>query len=404
MIVSLVIRRMLLGALTLVALALVAYGFIPKPIDVDQAMITQGSLLETVNEEGKTRIKDRYDVLAPLSGQLLRIDLHAGDQVIAGKTILAVIEPSDPSLLDARMLAESEARVNAALAGQMRATALQEGARAAADLADVDYNRAEKLHGTRSVSQEQFDALYHRRRLAKEELRSAEFAVQIAKYEIDVAKAALLSAKAKEGSERGFTLVSPIDGKVLKVNRESAGAVMVATPLLQLGNPSDLEVEIDVLSRDASRMQPGCRVMLGELGRPAQWEGRIRQIEPQAFTKISALGVEEQRVNVIVDFLHPSEVPGRLGDGYSLETRIIVWSGSDIVKVPSASLFRLDHGWGVYVVEDGQANLRDVKVGHTDGRETEVIEGLSVDEKVVLYPSDRIADGGRVRPRQSPIP
>ncbi len=400
MILSLFARRMLLGILVLLALALVAYGFIPKPIDVDLAPITRGGLLETVNEEGKTRIKDRYDVLAPLSGQLLRIDLHAGDQVISGKTVLAVIEPSDPSLLDARMLAESEARVNAALAGQMQATALQERARAAADLADIDFNRAEKLHGTRSVSQEQFDALYHRRRLAKEELRSAEFAVQISKYEIDVAKAALMSARVKEGNDRRFTLLSPIDGKVLKVVRESAGAVMVATPLLQLGNPADLEVEIDVLSRDASRMEPGCRVMLGELGRPAQWEGRIRRIEPQAFTKISALGVEEQRVNVIVDFLQPSEVQGRLGDGYALETRIVVWRGNDVVKVPSASLFRLHHGWGVYVVDDGQAKLREVKVGHTDGRETEVIEGLAVDENVVLYPSDRIVDGGLVRDRQ----
>jgi HlyD family secretion protein len=390
---------MLLGVLMLVAMALVAYGFFPKPIDVDEESITRGELLETVNEEGKTRIKERYDVLAPLSGQLLRIDLHAGDEVVAGKTVLAVIEPSDPSLLDARTLAESEARVNAALAGQMRAVALQERARAAADLADIDFNRAEKLHGTGSVSQEQFDAFFHRRRLATEELRSAEFAVQIAKYETDVAKAALLSAQAKEGSERRFTLLSPIDGKVLKVIRESAGAVMVTTPLLQLGNPADLEVEIDVLSRDASRMTPGCLVRLGELGRPAAWEGRIRQIEPQAFTKISALGVEEQRVNVIVDFLQPSEVLGRLGDGYALETKIVVWSGSNIVKVPSASLFRLNHGWGVYVVDNGHARLREVKVGHTDGRETEVVEGLTVDEKVVLYPSDRVTDSGRVRPR-----
>lgn len=389
-------------AVGLVVLGAIVYAFLPAPVDVDVAVVTRGLLQVTVDHEGKTRIKEKYVVSSPLAGRLLRVEIHPGDVVTAGKSMLTAIEPTDPALLDARARAEAEARVKAAEASRKRALAAVERDKEAHESTAHDYDRAKRLRATQAIAHEEFDKAEHKERMAAEELRVAQFAALIAEFELEQARAALLRTQPREGSDADawrFGIRSPITGKVLRVFQESATVVTPGTRLIELGDPTDLECEIDVLSTDAVKIVPGAKVLLEHWGGEYPLLARVRVIEPSAFMKVSALGVEEQRVWVIADFVDPPAKRKTLGDGYRVEARIVAWEGEDVLKVPAGALFRHADDWAVFVAENGRGYLRPVHVGKSNGQEAEVLDGLQVGDVVILHPSDRIKNDIGITPR-----
>jgi HlyD family secretion protein len=396
-------RRLLLQmAVGVFAGALLAYSFWPRPVEVDVAQASRGSLRVTVDEDGKTRIKERYVVSAPLAGRLQRIGLRPGAPVLAGQTLLAVIEPGDPALLDDRSRAEAEARVKAAEAGRKQAVSKLERSRVAYNLAIRELQRIRQMAIGRETTYQELEAAEHRERMAQEDMKAAQFAQQIADFELDLARAALKrSNPSSPGDADGwrFEVRAPISGRVLRVFQESSVIVTPGKELLEVGDPRDLEVEIDVLSSDAVKIAPGAKVFLEHWGGDKPLSGQVRLVEPSGFMKRSALGVEEQRVNVIIDFVDPPEKRSRLGDAYRVEARIVIWSANDVLKVPSGCLFRRGNDWAVFAVQDGSAQLRRVTVGRNNALETEITSGLEDGAVVILHPGDKIQPGIRVVPR-----
>lgn len=390
----------ILGALLLAALA---YAFAPRPVPVDLTNVARGPLQVTVDEDGRTRIKERYIVSAPLAGQLRRIEVHAGDAVLAGETLLAVIEPTEPELLDPRARAQLEARLHAAEAEFQLASPRTARTRAALELAQAELGRATTLSEQNALSKQELDRAREAARAAGEDLKSAIYAGQISGFEVEQARAALMRTSAPTRPGEGIwdlTIKSPVSGRVLRVLHEDAGVVAPATALLEIGDPADLEVEIDVLSTDAVRVRPGARVQFSHWGGEATLEGRVRVVEPAGFLKISALGVEEQRVNIIADFLTPAEQRRALGDAYRVEARIVVWEGENVLKIPVGALFHSGGDWAVFLAQHGRAQLIRVVVGHSNGRETEIIQGLSVGDEVVIHASDKVGDGVSISARK----
>lgn len=379
-----------------------AYAFVPRPSPVDTAPVTRGPLAVTVHQDGRTRIKERYVVSTPLSGRLLRVTLHPGDPVEAGKTQLTALDPTDPELLDPRTQAQAEARVKAADMTRQQAVPLLEQARTTHTFARTELERARDLYRDRTVSHQELDNAEQKEFAAAAGLRAAQFAVQIADYELELARAALMRSNPREGPNGNsghFPIVAPISGRVLRVFQESSAVVPAGARLLELGDPSDLEVEIDVLSADAVRIKPGAQVVFEHWGGDAPLHGRVRRIEPAGFLKISALGVEEQRVNVIVDFADPPEKRAALGDGYRVEARIVIWEAADVLKAPTGALFREGQDWAVFALVNGRARLQRLTLGHRNDLEAEVLRGLDENTRVIVHPSDQIQDGTRVRPR-----
>ncbi len=374
----------------------------PTPVPVEAAAVSRGPLQVTVDEEGETRVRERYVVAAPTSGRLLRITLEEGDAVAAG-TLLARLEPAP---LDPRTEAGARAHLEAAQANQRAAGARVRLAAAGLAQARRDARRAERLREAGTLSAEAYElAQLEETRLARE-LEAARFAAKAADYEVEVARAALLTAGGPgtgnsgggtpcEGSVACVDLHSPVAGRVLRIPERSERVVVAGAPLLELGDPGALEIVVDVLSADAVRVQPGAPIWIEDWGGDAPLAARVRRVEPSGFTKISALGVEEQRVNVIADF---AEAVPALGDGYRVEARIVVWEGADVLQVPGSALFRRGDAWHVFVLEAGRARLRRVEVGRRATFETEIRDGLEPGETVILHPSDRVADGVRVAP------
>ena len=376
--------------------ALIVAGLWPRAVPVEVAAATRGPLVVTVDEEGMTRVKHRHTVAAPVSGQLRRIDWKAGAAVEAGRTVLAVLETGAADLLDARMLAQAEARERAAQAARDGAEAQRERARAAARLAQADFERAKTLREGRVVAAAEFDAAQARRDTAAQDARAAEFALQVA--EADWQQARALLTRGKAGGGEPVVITAPVSGRILRVLQESERLVPAGFPLVEVGDPTDLEVRIEVLSRDGVGIAPGAKVRLEQWGGAEPLQARVRLVEPSAFTKISALGVEEQRVYVVADFVDPVEKRPTLGDNYRVEARIVVWERPEALRAPAGALFQRGGVWQTYVVDGGRAVLRTVKVGRSNGVETEVVEGLAPDEQVVVYPGDKVADGTRVTP------
>jgi HlyD family secretion protein len=381
-------------------LALIVLGLLPKPLPAEIAVVSRGDLRVTVNEEGMTRVKNRYVIASPVAGQLRRIDWKPGAVVEAGKTVLAVLESGGADILDARSLVQAEARVRAAEAAVAQAVAQRARAVANANLQREDFARQKTLFASGALSRQEFDAAETRATTTAQEARAAEFAGQIAEFEAAQARALLLRGQPAGAGAQGEPLVilSPVSGRVLRVMQESERLVTAGFALLEVGDPTDLEARIEVLSRDGVAIQTGARVQLEQWGGPVALNARVRVVEPSAFTKVSALGVEEQRVYVIVDFTDPLEVRRSLGDNYRVEARIETWSGQNILKVPSGALFQRGALWQTYVEEGKRAMLRTVRVGRSSGRETEILEGLSEGQNVVVYPGDQIANGSRIKP------
>ena len=383
----------------LVILGAIIWAFVPKPVEVDVAKVERGPLQVTVDHEGKTRVKERYVVSAPLGGWMRRIPWKAGAEVEAGKTLLAVIQPSDPALLDARTIAQSEARVKAADAAKAQSAAGLDRAQSAEKLATSDLQRASRLFAQGALSQQELDTAQERAHAAAQSAKAAQYAVQIADFELEQAKAALLRVRPETagGTETGdFNIFSPVSGRVLRVLQESATVVAPGMPLLEVGNPTNLEIVVDLLSSDAVKVQPGAKMLLEHWGGDQPLAARVRLVEPSGFLKVSALGVEEQRVNVIGDFVSPPEQWGALGDAFRIEARIVTWEGPDILQAPSSALSRSGDGWAVFRVVNGRATVCPVKIGHGNGLESEVLEGLSMGDRVVVHPGDKMKDGVRV--------
>lgn len=386
--------------LLLLALALAAalgYGFMPKAVPVETVAVARGTLAVTVEEEGKTRVRERYVVSAPVSGYARRIALKVGDLVDAGQ-VLARLEPVRFSDLDPRSRAQAQARVSGAEAAWQAAREQARAALSSAELAGQNLARVQALSGQKFVSQaavDQANTEMQRTRAARE---AAEQAVHVARYDLEAARAALMQAGAAP-SAGAVSVGSPVAGRVLKVHHESEGSVAAGQPLIEVGNPDTLEVEVEVLSTSVVKIVPGTRVNLDRWGGDRPLEGRVRVVEPTGFTKISALGVEEQRVRVIVDILAPREQWMRLGDGYRVEAAFVVWEGADVLTAPTSALFHFGSDWAVFVVEGGRAVLKPVKIGQRNGLRAQVISGLTAGEAVITHPDDKIAAGVKVKAR-----
>jgi HlyD family secretion protein len=412
------------------------YAFMPQPVEVDLVKVQRGELQVTVDEDGKTRIREKYVVSAPLNGRILRISLDPGDTVVAGKTLLTMIEPRDPELLDARSVAQAEARVHAAEASLRQVEPNLRTAREAQAFAETEYTRARQAAKDKAISESELDEKEFLFRQRSEELRAARIAEEIARFELQQAKAALIRSRPSEETDGSsaqpvlttsisgnsdddksahesyngfdapngnggwnFPIFSPISGRVLRVMQESAAVVTPGTPLVELGDPDDLEVEIDVLSRDAVKIHPNDLVYLEHWGGERPLEGRVRNIEPSGFTKISTLGVEEQRVYVIVDLVDPPEERQTLGDGFRVEARVVIDEVQNVIKVPTSALFRVGEGSAVFQIIEGVVQQQPVKTGRQNGLEAEILDGLKEGDLVVLHPSDQIEDGVRVSQR-----
>ncbi|MDC0934738.1 efflux transporter periplasmic adaptor subunit [Pirellulales bacterium] len=379
--------------------ALIFYGFRPVPIDVDLAPVSRGAIEVTVDDDGETRIREKYVISAPVTGKLLRIQIHPGDVIEQGVTELARIQPKDPALLDARTRSEFEARLLASEAAFQQAKATLKRAGEALELADHEYSRASSLAPNKTISQSEFDVAEHGQRMAQADVRSAGFAVKVAEYDLQHARAAASRYDAEDLATPPsvLRLISPINGRVLRVFQEDSCIVAPGTRLIEIGDIQDLELEIDVLSTDAVRIEPGHIVYVDHWGGSHPLEGVVRTVEPSAFLKVSALGVEEKRVNVIADFVAPWSSRKALGDGFRIEARIVVASTpTEGLKVPAGALFREAGSWKTYSVVDGRAKLTSIEVGETNGLETEIKSGLSEGELVVLHPADEIQAGVRV--------
>jgi HlyD family secretion protein len=385
---------------SLIILVLTGIGFVPRPVLVDIVTVKRSPLRVTIEEEGKTRVIDHYLLSAPVDGYLRRINLHVGDPVSRGQTI-GSLEPLRPAVLDTRARAEAEARIAAATAALKAAEQEVSAADADAGYAADELGRIRQLHESGAVSldklqQAEADA---RRTLAR--LESARFAVQIAQYEKIAAEASLkysVVATADEQSET-VTLSSPVDGSVLKIHHQSEGVVYKGEPLVDLGDPHSLEIVVEVLSRDAVRITEGMRVLLTRWGGDGTLQGSVRTIEPTGFTKISALGVEEQRVQVIVDIDSAPQLWERLGDGYRVETAFILWEEPEVLQIPTSAMFRQGDGWAVYVVTNKRAETRNVEPGQRGGIYTQILSGLDVGVQIINHPGDNLEAGSRVRSR-----
>lgn len=394
-------RRILVwtAAGLLVAAGLV-YGFMPRPLAADLAEVVRGPLTVTVVEEGRTRVIDRFVVSAPVAGFARRIELDVGDPIHRGDRLMT-LEPLRSDVLDPRRRAEAEARVEAARASLQGARQDVAAAAADAEFTGSELARKERLREDRTISEDELDRARASARASAATLRSVEFAVDVARHELEAAQTALDYSAAVDAGEAPETVsvTAPVSGSILGLIRESEGVVGAGQALVEIGDPRALEVEVDVLSADAVKIAPGTRVRLLRWGGDRPLDAVVRVVEPTGFTKISALGVEEQRVLVISDILSPPETWVRLGDGYRVEAEFILWHDDDILKVPSSAVFRVGDGWGVYLMDDGRARLRTVRAGRRAGLAVQILEGLEPGDQIVIHPGDDIADDRRIRPR-----
>lgn len=383
-------------ALGLALVALLVYAFWPKPLVVESDVITKGPLVVTVDGDGRTRIKDRFVVSAPVGGQMERITLRPGDKIQLGSRI-TLVTPIEPPLLDARSKAQAEAQVKLARATESQASSRVRTAEAALQHAKAELDRMRQLEKLGGSTKSALEDAELAARTASAELDSAKFGVGVARSQVEVSAAALLRATGKEGENQATVEVkSPVDGAVLRVLTESAGVVMAGAPLVEIGDPAGLEVVLDLLSSDAVLVKPGAETWLEHWGGESRLMGRVRLVEPSGFTKVSALGVEEQRVNVVVDFSTDAADRASLGDGYRVHARIVVWQKPDVIRVPLSALFRDGDAWAVFLVAGERAQKRTVEIGHRAERYAEVLTGLAEADRVIVHPGDRLTDGGRV--------
>ena len=383
--------------LAIIIAAALAWGFWPAPVLVEVAVVAAAPLRVSVEEEGQTRVKDRFVISAPVAGYLQRIQLDVGDRVTQDQ-VLAVMEPLRPEVLDPRSRARAEAQVAAAEAALHAAEEQATAAAAETKFARAELARKRKLQADSLISEGELDAATTRVRQAAAEQRSADFSVDVARFELEAAQTALQFSITGNGATalESVKLRAPVASRVLQLHHESEGVVATGEALLEIGDPEALEVAVDVLSADAVRIRTGTPVEFHRWGGEQPLDGVVRSIEPTGFTKVSALGVEEQRVWVIADLSTPREQWQQLGDGYRVEAEFILWQEDAVLQVPASALFRSADGWAVFAVIDGRARLTQVETGRNNGLATQIIAGLDAGARVIVHPDDRIEDGVRV--------
>lgn len=379
---------------TAVIAGLIAVAFWPEAVPVEVAPVGRGPLVVTVDEEGETRVRNRYVVSAPVFGRVLRVELEPGDRVKRGD-VVARVQPETPPLLDARTRAEAAAAIEVARAALGRARAEEQRAQTGVAQAQRELARERELSQGGIGTAQQLDLREADVRAMRDAAEAAAYAVRAAESDLRRAQARLAPPPAGD-TGRVVTVAAPVDGVVLKRSRESESVVPVGDPLLEIGNPADLEIVSDLLSTDAVRVKSGTRAIVDQWGGDRPLDARVRRVEPSGFTKVSALGVEEQRVNVVLDFENPADAFASLGDGYRVEVHIVTWESADVLKVPTSALFRRGEAWAVYVAGEGRAHERKVQLGERTGQEAEVLEGLREGELIVLHPSDTLVDNSRV--------
>ncbi len=381
-------------------LVLLVMAFQPRAIAIDIAEVERGTLTVAVRDEARTRIRDVYDINAPVAGHLLRIIHRAGDSVDAGEVVARVL-PGDPPFLDSRAQAEAQAAVRSAEAAL--AAARTEATRADAELANVrvEADRVETLHRRELASREAYDRAQLALNVAVATAEAARENVNVRMAALDAARVRLMQPGSRDDPASEVEVRAPVGGRVLQVLQESENVVTAGTTLLRLGDPGNLEIIAELLSTDAVRIQPGARVMIENWGgRDVDpLAGRVRLVEPFGFMKVSALGVEEQRVNVLIDITDPPEAWTALGHGFRVEVGVVTWEADDVIQVPVAALFRDSGRWAVFRVVDERAVLTPVEVGRDNGRHAEVVSGLDPGQVIVMYPGEQISDGTRVRER-----
>ncbi|MCC6235038.1 MAG: HlyD family efflux transporter periplasmic adaptor subunit [Verrucomicrobiales bacterium] len=382
-------RRGIPVVLALLFVALLAAGLRPRPLQVETASPVRGDLRVTINEEGKTRVRQRYLVSAPIGGQLRRLPLKEGAEVTAQVTVVAVIDPTPSTPLDARSRSLAEARRDTARAQLDKSQTAQR-------FAATDLERAHRLHREGTVSQQELEAVQWREASASKDLAAAQSSLREA--EAQLAEFSNPASTPASPPTPPVEVRAPASGRILRVIEENARVVPAGTPLVEIGDPTDLEIVIDVLSRDGAAIAPGAEVELHHWGAEPPLAARVRLVEPAAFTKVSALGVEEQRVNVIADLLTPPAQRPGLGHQFRVEARIVAWRTNDVLKVPVGALFRRGTSWCAFVIENGQAVVRTLETGGSNGTETQVTAGLQEKDTLILYPGDRIREHLRVRP------
>lgn len=393
------LRKLLLWGFFIGLIGFVAYGLKPKPIPVETAAVTRGPLTVTVLEEGKTRIRNRYVVAAPVSGNMRRVTLKAGDEVKANETVLTVIEPGLSPLLDARSRAQAEARIAGADAARMQAEQSLEMSRTSAKFAKAGWDRVKADSTKGSISITDLENIEREALVREREVRAGEFTLKVADFELQQAKAALLQLTTPSDAGSTIEVKAPVSGRILKVQQESAMIVAAGVALVEIGDPADLEIEAEILSRDAVAIKIGAEVQVEQWGGMSPLKAKVRRIEPAAFTKVSALGVEEQRVIVLSDLDSPAESARVLGDRYRVEVRVAIWHEADVLLVPSGALFREGREWKTFILRAGKAAKVVVETGRTDGKSTQVLSGLSKGDLVLMHPPDVVADGSEVTQR-----
>jgi len=390
-----ILNTILLLLVAAVVVVLLAMWLRPTPTRVDVAAVSREAMTVTVDGEGKTRVRDRYVVAAPVAGRLRRILLRRGDAVKSGQ-LIAQIDPLPLSPLDPRQHAEAVARVNAAEDAKREIDRMVERNKATYDQARRELERSEVLVREGYASRQELERSQTAVSTSLREYEAARSRAESAAHEVEVARAALL-ARNQSSTAGSVKVHAPTDGRVLGVIEESERVIVSGAPLVEVSNPSKLEVVIELLSTDAVKVSPGAKVFIEAWGGPEVLEARVRLIEPSAFTKVSALGIEEQRVNVIADLTAPSSV---LGDGYRVEARIVVWHSDSVLQVPVSALFRTGDVWSLFVVEDGRARSRQVEVGQRTPKTAEIKGGVEADEVVIVHPANEITNGTGVEPRE----
>ncbi len=402
------IKRLFLLMLVICIGVAIVIAFLPKPIKVDVEVVQSGPMEVSVRDDGRTRIRERYVISTPIAGRLRRINLNVGDAVTAGQTVVASMEPTSPTLLDPRAQAQAQARVKAAQGRLARAKSDLTRIRIELKQAVADLERQKDLNRRGAATTSKLDDAQLKVDTKSEDVKAAQLMEDIAKYELELEQAGLLHVSREQRSDEessekttpAFEITSPITGRVLGVMQESSAVVSPGASLLEIGDPLDLEVVVDVLSSDAVRILPGQVAWFEQWGGTEPLRGVVRLVEPSGFTKISALGVEEQRVNVVLDFIGSLSERLSLGDGYRVEARVVIWEDEATLTVPTGAIFRSEESWAVFLEKNGVAHLQHVTVGETNDLRVEIRDGLKTGDQVILYPDDKIADGTLIELRE----
>jgi HlyD family secretion protein len=381
-----------------VALAVTAVGIVlaarPKPLEVQVATVERGPMRLTIDEQGKTRVRERYTVPAPVAGTLTRIELHAGDPVEPG-TVIAELLPLPSPLLDPRAREVAVQQVASTRDALKEAQASVSRAESAAALARSTLERDKRLVADGALPPTELDQAEANARMNGSEVQSLRFAEQVAAHAVTQAQAALARFELKSGANDHFDVTAPVHGRVLHVLHADAGPVTAGTAIVEVGDLGSLEIVTDLLSQDAVAVRPGMAATVTQWGGTEPLTARVRRVEPAGFTKLSALGVEEQRVSALLDLENPSEA-APLGDSFAVEVSILTWSAASVLQAPASALFREGDGWAVFVVNAGRATIRSVRVGHVGPLRAEVAGGLAESDLLVAHPPTSLANGALV--------